>query len=1021
MSRILTKLSQAFDLGVVTTTMICLTLAATYVIDQFTTADLRLPLRLLDVMCVIVLLIWQFRRVRQSRQHDRMLKAILDAVPHILFFKDARLRYREINTVFEHTFGVEADRVKGLSDRDLFGEDLQRRFSSQDRELLRDGQMRTYDEDMLVRGELRQIRSSKRPVYDQDGHSLGVVGLAIDVTDQNRLQQELRDAHTRLNIALQAACMGVWDWDLDTDQIQADDVTRTLLHLGPDDHEARVAFSRMHPEDAERVRTLAVSALHSHEPVEYEFRVLDDDGVEHWIEGFATSLSACDKPNYLIGINRDITERRRSKQALDDARMQAEQSLHALEQSRINLDMALRAGGLGVWHSDAEVSLRGAIIQPALLAAPVSGDEAALAIGGFAPGMQLTYRDYIQAIHPDDRDRVIAAFERIDGEGTHVYSDQYRVVRPDGSVRTLDVRASVTILLAADHRLVSVTGIIKDVTVEETLKADLAAKAEEARLARDAKSRFLAMMSHEVRTPMNGVLGMLDLVIDTPLTPDQRHMLSSCRRSARALLTIVNDILDFSKIEAGKLDLESTSLSLSSLIEDVCSAFYPPARQKKVQLTVKLDASMPRFMMGDPVRLRQILTNLLNNAIKFTDHGQVQVRALVCESDRWALEVEDSGPGISPPALAQLFQPFHQADASTTRRFGGTGLGLSIVKQLAELMGGTVDCRSEVGYGSCFRVVLPLQPWLPAMGSSDREGTGEAEASPRDVCAEGRGFESAEPTEQTAAVNPLTLATPALPPKRFLIAEDNPINQEIIVRQLRRMGHSCECAEDGEQAWAMLQAPGATYDALITDGNMPRLDGYGLAERIRAWEHLRRTPQLPILAMTANALQGERERCLVLGMNGYISKPLDPVQLRRELYRLFMPEVGFPAPSPSTDLSERETSREYTAVRKVCADDPTALRQVLTTFVAILGEDVASLERAHCAGDVKQLRYLAHKMGSGCLQLGEVSAQQALLLIEDAVDLAQVLDAYPKAEVEVQAALSRAWEFLRRSNPDEGR
>jgi CheY-like chemotaxis protein len=257
-------------------------------------------------------------------------------------------------------------------------------------------------------------------------------------------------------------------------------------------------------------------------------------------------------------------------------------------------------------------------------------------------------------------------------------------------------------------------------------------------------------------------------------------------------------------------------------------------------------------------------------------------------------------------------------------------------------------------------VVLPLQPWVP------------------DV-------QHAQHVDITPA------QTPPLAPRNLLLAEDSPINREVILRQLAKLGHRCEFAEDGEQAWAMLRAPGAGYDALITDGDMPTLDGYALTERIRNWERRHVTARLPILAMTANALHGERERCLAAGMDAYVSKPVNLQQIEQALFELFMP---------------------YASVRQLCADDADAIRHVVSTFVSSIGQDVVSFEAAHRAGDVRQLRHLAHRMASGCLQLGEQAAQEALQQVEDAPDLQQMRDAYPAAESALQSALVRARAFL---------
>ncbi len=558
------RLRRQLDAGLATPLLICAMGTALWFVSHHWHER---AFTLLGMGALAVLSVADLRRRRRHNANERTLQSILDAVPDILFFKDTTLRYRRVNRAFATTFERDVDAITGRNDRELFGKRLHDRFVSQDRQLLASSEARSFDERMRINGELRDVRARKKPVFDARGRAIGIVGIAIDLTEERRVQQQLA---------------------------------------------------------------------------------------------------------------------------------------HAVE---------------------------------------------------------------------------------------------------------------------------------------------------EARAAAAAKSRFLAMMSHEIRTPMNGVLGMIDLLGDTPLQPAQQRLLDSCRASSVALLTILDDILDFSKIEAGKLDLEHVPVALRPLIDEVCASLAPQAKARKVRIDVQLHADVPPAIVGDPVRLRQILLNLAGNAVKFTAGGRVTVEACV-DSSALQLCVRDTGIGMTPEAMAQLFRPFEQADAATTRRFGGTGLGLSIVKRLAELMGGTVTCQSAPGAGSCFTVTLPL----------------------------------------VAAAMPARNAPVAMavrPPRglRALLAEDHPVNREVIAGQLAKLGWECDMAEDGEAAWAVLSDAGlaARYAALITDCHMPRLDGYGLVERVRAQEAARKRTRLPILALTANAMQGERERCLAAGMDAYLAKPFQVDKLAAAL------------------------------------------------------------------------------------------------------------------------------------------
>jgi PAS domain S-box-containing protein len=676
-------------------------------------------------------------------------------------------------------------------------------------------------------GSLHWVDAIIAPFLGKDGRVQKYVSIGTNITASKEIQTQLKDSADRFSIAADSAGIGVWEMDSKKDILTWDAWMYRMYGMeNTGTAENRASWlGALHPDDRARCEAESAAAFRGPNDFNSEFRIIRPSGEVRYIRAASRAERGVDGTSVrTIGVNFDVTDARRNE-------MVARRETASLLQTVLD-----SASEVAIIATDANLTIKvfnsGAERMLGFTSAEMVGQQTLSRIHDAEEVEEYGTLLGIPVDRPEAQHSRVAASER-SYERIYVHKEGTRI----------DVSLFIKVTRSEEGGILGYVCVARDIRQQKADQKLLTQGISKAESANRAKSRFLANMSHEIRTPMNAVMGLSYLLSHTPLTGDQSALLAKIQVASNSLLSVINNILDLSKVEANELLVESTVFSLTGLLRDVGVVMAVQAEAKGIEFSMDIPSDLPEALAGDPNRLKQILVNLLSNAIRFTDEGSVRFttnrRANASADVILCFTVVDTGIGISPDEQQKIFAPFAQADTSITRRYGGTGLGLSIVKELTQMLRGTVGVQSIVGVGSTFTVVLPFQP----ASRSALTALQEEEAVP-------------EPG--------------ALRGIRVLIVDDSEINLEVAKRILELDGALVSLAVNGQQAFDRLQAEPDAFDIVFMDVQMPVLDGYEATRRIRGELGLL---SLPIIAVTAGALSSERKRAADAGMDDFICKP----------------------------------------------------------------------------------------------------------------------------------------------------
>lgn len=823
-------------------------------------------------------------RTRQWKESTRLLEAVMQQIPDAVFMKDLHGRYLYGNPSLSTQLGQPLDRILGCTDAELLSPEAAALSKDSDELTLSRLEAGLFEHHTVIDGKACIRNVMKAPYRDESGNVVGLLGIARDITDIRKAETEIAHNYEMLRQAEKVAKIGSWTLDLRTNTFTNSEMLATMNGLGPDDPPLTPAtLASMIPPNEHAILGAAIAECIAHGTpytIDVQHKRPGGGTFPGRIRGQAYR-NAQGEISMLHGTLQDLTEH-----------VEAEDRLQSLADNLPN-GAIFRCEQVG---------------QDKLYLRYVSAGIHSL-LGVTSQGMVAHQNGFAQVVHPDDRVAFFTAMHTaLHSETPFVHV--CRMQHADGSSRWTRTRA----IARRAHNAIYWEGILLDITAEHEAQQALHQAKEAAEAAERTKSEFLATMSHEIRTPMNTVIGMTQLLQQTPMSHKQRNYLDKVGLSANALLKIINDILDFSKLEAEMLHMDAEPFQLDSLLESLASVTGLRAEQKGIEIVYNIAPSVPRYLRGDLQRLSQVLTNLVSNAIKFTDRGEIiiSMRAQPHETATDGactlhVSVRDTGIGIDPAHMPLLFQPFSQAEAHISRRYGGTGLGLAISHKLVHLMGGEIAVHSQLGQGSDF--VFHVQLHAQEHPALDVQKSFSAQ-----TC-------------------------------RVLVVDDNLMAREILSSMVTGFGLQCQSAASGEEALALLQtasAQGQPFDLVLMDWQMPGMDGLQVAEHIRQHEHLSHTPAM--LMVTAYCRDEVMERVAQLELQGLLIKPVTESVLfnaMQDALQLHSPEHGLHERSlskgksltPPTDLRNR---------RVLVVDDNALNREVAHDFLSLAGVQVTT-------------------------------------------------------------------------------